>query len=130
MRKDLDEALVADFPLTFRDRKRSARETPMGRGFEVGDGWEPIIRQAARIIEPHLDWGYVKKGLAPPTSIQVKEKFGTLRWYFQSEAFVAGVISLADAWSATVCEECGQPGILRDQDAWWKTVCDLHKKPT
>ena len=44
MRKDLDDALVRDFPLTFRDRNGGTRVTCMCWGFP-GDGWEPLIRR-------------------------------------------------------------------------------------
>jgi ribosomal protein L37AE/L43A len=51
MKKELDEALVRDFPLLFSDRFGSMHETCMCWGFP-GDGWEPIIREAAEKLEP------------------------------------------------------------------------------
>ena len=54
MRKELDDALCRDFPLTFRDRHASMQVTCMCWGFDVGDGWEPLIRRAAEKIEAEI----------------------------------------------------------------------------
>jgi hypothetical protein len=43
MRKELDEALCAKYPLIFRDRNAPMAETAMCWGFECGDGWYNII---------------------------------------------------------------------------------------
>lgn len=116
MKKELADKLYEDFPLTFKNK------AGRGRGFEIDDGWEPIVRKAADIIEAHLQWTYASKGTDSPTSLQVKEKFGTLRWYFGEDAFVRGVISMAESWSEETCERCGNPGKPR-QGGWIKTLC-------
>ena len=59
--------------------------------------------------------------------LQVKEKFGGLRFYIGSadkEFFDA--IDAAEEESYTICEECGQPGILREDLGWILTLCDEH----
>lgn len=43
MRKELDEALCAKYPLIFKDRNADMRTTAMCWGFECGDGWYNII---------------------------------------------------------------------------------------
>jgi hypothetical protein len=43
MRKNLDEALCAKYPLIFKDRNENMRHTAMCWGFECGDGWYNII---------------------------------------------------------------------------------------
>ena len=43
MRKELDEALCAKYPLIFRDRNENMQNTAMCWGFECGDGWYNII---------------------------------------------------------------------------------------
>jgi hypothetical protein len=43
MRKELDEALCAKYPLIFRDRNADMRTTAMCWGLECGDGWYNII---------------------------------------------------------------------------------------
>lgn len=114
MRKELDEALVRDFPSLYRDRHGDMRRTCMVWGFP-GDGWEPIIRRLSEKLEP---MGVI--------ATQVKEKFGGLRFYIDQgtdEAYAA--IDEAERESYRTCEECGQPGKPR-QGGWIVTVCDLH----
>jgi hypothetical protein len=60
---------------------------------------------------------------------QVKEKYGTLRFYTTGvSGYVDGLISMAESMSAVTCEECGNPGKLRG-GYWVYTACDEHTKP-
>jgi hypothetical protein len=43
MRKELDEALCAKYPLIFKDRNENMQHTAMCWGFDHGDGWYNII---------------------------------------------------------------------------------------
>jgi len=43
MRKELDEALCAKYPLIFKDRNADMRTTAMCWGLDCGDGWYNII---------------------------------------------------------------------------------------
>jgi hypothetical protein len=57
---------------------------------------------------------------------QVKEKFGTLRFYYGGgDSYCRGVESMADAMSAVTCETCGNPGKMR-RGGWIRTLCDEH----
>lgn len=59
---------------------------------------------------------------------QVKEKFGTLRFYYYGgDSYCRGVESMADSMSAVTCEECGSPGKLLTQ-GWHRTLCETHAK--
>jgi hypothetical protein len=59
---------------------------------------------------------------------QIKEKFGTLRFYYNGgDEFIRGVVSMAEAMTATTCETCGSPGILRGQ-GYIYTACDKHEQ--
>lgn len=58
---------------------------------------------------------------------QVKEKFGTLRFYYSGgDDFIRGLVSMAEAMSAVTCEVCGKPG-KREGQSWVRTVCEEHK---
>src|SRR4029078_4836825 len=59
-----------------------------------------------------------------PAASQVKEKFGTLRFYvdYASEE-VYKMVAEAEALSAKTCEECGRPGELRT-GGWLTTLVD------
>lgn len=52
MNKRLDRYLVKSFPLLFADRHKPMTETCLCWGFECGDGWYRIIKEAAARLEP------------------------------------------------------------------------------
>jgi len=59
-------------------------------------------------------------------AMQVKEKFGTLRFYYNGgDAVVRGMTSMAESMSAVTCEICGSPGKSRG-GSWITTLCDKH----
>ena len=52
---------------------------------------------------------------------QIKEKFGTLRFYYHGgDDYIRGLVSMADAMTSRVCEDCGAPGTARStkQQPW------------
>jgi len=57
-------------------------------------------------------------------AVQVKEKFGGLRFYVSGgDNEVYGMITMAEAMSYVICEDCGKPGALHHRGGWLKTVC-------
>jgi hypothetical protein len=55
---------------------------------------------------------------------QVKEKYGTLRFYIAGgDEFIEGMIAFAETISGHTCEKCGKPGKLIDRAGWWTTQC-------
>ena len=57
---------------------------------------------------------------------QVKEKFGTLRFYYSGgDDYIRGLVSMAESMSGVTCETCGKPG-TRTGGGWIKTVCVEH----
>ena len=61
-----------------------------------------------------------------PIAIQVKEKFGTLRFYVdESNDKCYNYITFAESMSAHICEECGNPGTWYGI-GWHQTLCDKH----
>lgn len=93
-------------------------------GFECHDGWydilEPVIMYIADYNTKH-----------PDNTIslhQVKEKYGTLRFYVSIDnEDLDKLIQTAEEQSETSCEECGKPGMLRGR-GWYYTACDEHTK--
>ena len=92
-----------------------------------GDGWEPLIRELSEKLEKeivelkqkHPDMEY------PPRASQVKEKYGTLRYYMSSQTdSMSENINEACKKSWVTCEDCGQPGKLRNMGGWYYTRCD------
>ena len=63
-----------------------------------------------------------------PTVSQVKEKFGTLRFYVNGATETQyNYISFAESMSGRTCEECGSPG-KRLGRGWIYTSCKEHAK--
>jgi hypothetical protein len=59
---------------------------------------------------------------------QVKEKFGTLRFYYTGgDEYISGITSMAEAMSGVTCEVCGNVGELNG-GGWLRTRCDTHAK--
>jgi hypothetical protein len=56
--------------------------------------------------------------------VQVKEKFGGLRFYMgRSNDTIRALIQAAETSAEGVCEYCGAPGEVRS-GSWLKTRCD------
>lgn len=57
---------------------------------------------------------------------QVKEKYGTLRFYYSGgDAYIDGLVAMAESMSEVTCEECGNPGRVR-RGGWLRCLCDTH----
>ena len=60
---------------------------------------------------------------------QVKEKFGSLRFYYTGgDDAIDGMVRMAESMSSVTCEECGAPGTTAGK-GWLKTVCKDHARP-
>jgi len=61
-----------------------------------------------------------------PVAVQVKEKFGGLRFYVHAATDKHhSYISFAESMSYRTCEDCGAPGQTYT-DGWHTTLCDIH----
>ena len=135
MKPELDELLCQRYPKIFVDRHGDPKETLMCWGFECGDGWYNIINQLCANIQHHVDWAQEQKekygrgeGCSQVVAVQIKEKFGTLRFYTNgSNDQIYGMIRMAESMSAVTCEECGAPGKTRGR-SWIYTACDAHAR--
>jgi len=55
---------------------------------------------------------------------QVKEKFGTLRFYYHGgDEFINGLVQMAEAMTSCTCERCGNPGTTESLGGWVTTIC-------
>lgn len=136
----LDKMLCERFPKLYADRHGSLQQTAMCWGFSCGDGWFRILFELSEEIDAILkkmdtDTGFTeatkttKEPRTPAVDafkvVQVKEKFGTLRYYVNySSDEISAAVNKAEHRSAVTCEECGEPGVLRGT-TWWRTAC--HK---
>lgn len=124
MTREHEDYLFSTFPNLFPGgRNADERESLMRFGFP-GDGWFNILKE---LCEKITATGIQLK------VVQVKEKFGTLRFYvdlIRSENSKEGdnetinkLISEAETKTEVTCEWCGAPATLR-QGGWWRVLCD------
>lgn len=97
-------------------------------GFEHGDGWceliETLCARLNTILQEEPDaLIYVK---------QVKEKFGTLRFYYtlhgasdEMADSIRQAVELAEAASNHICERCGSSGNVEASAGWLRALCDI-----
>lgn len=142
MKESLYEQLIKDNPELFEKGECE---------FSIGNGWYNIMACLLAIItsdlnqaryclkyekeHPTNDGGAklatlearVEKALEDlPTIVQVKEKFGGLRFYYNGGTpEIHGAVSMAEAMASRTCEVCGSPGERRGGD-WIQTLCDSH----
>ena len=135
MKQELDQLLCEKYPRMLINRNKSMMETCMCWGFECGDGWFTILDQLMSNIQHHIDWnnknfekGYKQYKQVPQVTLdQVKEKFGTLSFYYQGgDDYISGMVRMAESMSAVTCEQCGNPGTTGGQ-GWISTLCETHR---
>jgi hypothetical protein len=69
------------------------------------------------------DFREVPKSIPQVTLDQVKEKFGTLRFYYSGgDEYISGMVSLAESLTGVTCESCGNVGERRG-GGWVHTYC-------
>lgn len=131
MKDKLEKQLVKDFPHVFH-RDSNGMEPWSMFGIEFSDGWEPSLRRAAEKLEPLFikaiekdpegyKFGYYRTS-------QLKEKYGTGRWYLSGGT--DEMYAITNAWEKTthkICEQCGKPGKIRGQ-GWYYTSCNNCSK--
>lgn len=172
MNPELEKQLYDKYPKIFRDAGKSPQESCMAFGLEVGDGWYSIIDTLCEALtytyttSVKIDEGDAKllgiegykwnDGLVtyhfnvkPPQVIaeQIKEKFGSLRFYYHLEYdeqntklvetgkypdlvevnkryadYLDGVVHFADIASARICEVSGDIGVMHTRGGWMKVL--------
>ena len=122
MNQELTQKLYDDFPELFRGKDKSMRETLMCFGFDCRDGWFRIIYELSSDIMKLSE----QAGTEPPEVVQVKEKFGGLRYYVHGATqAIDSRIQEAEAQSLQTCEICCSSG-RRRSGGWIQTLCDEH----
>lgn len=112
--------------LFYREGKEGTAPIPFF--FECGDGWSDLLLEAAIELNNYI------KTLPDDAQedivvMQVKEKYGTLRFYVSyCTEEIDSIIKKAEKRSCTTCETCGKEGTLRGS-VWLYTACDEHTRP-
>lgn len=148
MSPELDKKLCDAYPKLFRDRHGDPAKTCMVWGFDVGDGWYSLIesickylmadvnRLKARIEAQYYseeDRNKFRQQLVEaekniPVVVQVKEKFGGLRFYVRGATENQfDYINFAENFSYRICEECGTThDVMTYNCGWIKSLCSQH----
>ena len=123
MNKENTLKLYTDFPMLYRQHSLSPQETIMCFGFEHGDGWFSLVYNLSKKLM-EIDQNI--------QAVQVKEKFGSLRFYVGSvrqevadQVYTA--ISEAEEISSKTCEQCGKSG-KPNKSGWIHTLCTACRK--
>lgn len=173
MSPDLDKQLCDKYPKIFANRNKSPQTSCMAFGFEIGDGWYNIIDLLCETLtytfttSVEIDEEDGKRlGIEPSTwkrdnevkyffpveppqvvADQVKEKFGTLRFYYHLEYsdknielvktgkykdletinrrysdYIDGIVRFAETLSAHTCEYTGDKGQMHVRGGWLKIL--------
>jgi len=148
MKLELDKVLCEKYPKMFANRYADMMTTTMCWGFECGDGWYNILDTLCEALTNSyttcIDFGngQIEDAGDPPQVIvtQVKEKFGTLRFYYHIQCqglkykelcekygdnhdgiqnwisdynrYYDGAVHMAEVMSSRTCEFTGQQGEL------------------
>lgn len=169
MREELERRLGIEFPFmresgdegesyTVSEVSSSYKDRNCERSFryewvhcDCGDGWYELIRELCRSISER----YERDGKrADITVLQVKEKYGELRFYYehgrtphkadtldfpaeggmrsmqndeaerQLREEIGEIVQQFEDRSSMICEECGSAGETRTDLPWMRTLCE------
>ena len=127
MKQENQNFLINTYP--FFKREPTGRSSFDLFGFECGDGWFQLIKNLSEELN--------KLGVTFKVA-QVKEKFGTLRFYVsitddnasdEQHNKIIDLINSAEARSASICEDCGKYGEIRTRNFRISTLCDECFQP-
>lgn len=110
-------------------------------GLEVGKGWYPLIEELSEKLnelylkeKEKVEINKQAKALLQDEEVfyfnvfQVKEKFGTLRFYVDGGTDeMHKLINEYEVKTEITCEMCGAPGERTTTNGWVKTLCNTCK---
>lgn len=126
MKQELDDQLCREFPNLYRQRNSDMRETAMCWGFECNSGWFQLLYDLSKNLEQEI-LKLPEKVQEHYCASQVKEKYGTLRFYTHGETDEMSFwIREAENKSNITCEICGELGSNKEINGWYQTLCQKH----
>jgi len=111
MNSELEQMLFENYPLLFRGRSLPPDQSSMHWGIQADDGWFSLIDRLSCKVECEIrrmrDIGIPEDEL--PVAVQVKEKFGSLRFHLrQTTDTICELCEAARGASTLLCEICGR----------------------
>lgn len=129
MHQELTERVFQRCPIIYRGAGAKPSKNLMCFGFECRSGWSEMILMLSESVEK-LAREKQQQGVADedlPIVVQVKEKFGGLRFYVQNACEeIYALISQAEKCSYGICEICGAAGRLMKTGPVVMTRCHKH----
>ena len=97
------------------------------RAISVKPGWEHLVECMLSAINSHAKQSEDVHQI-PILLLQIKEKFGSLRVYYQgtNDSAIEGIVKMAEQMSTRTCDVCGSPGVIRDDLGWIRSLCEHH----
>ena len=116
MKEEYEDFLLARHP------KILSRVAAYGIG--VGDGWFNIIDLLCKSLQEETD----HRGAPQVVALQIKQKFGGLRFYVDHHSPEQGaLLQHAELLAERTCEICGAPGERVSLDGWIVATCTRHR---
>lgn len=121
MKPELQGILFKKYPKLFAQKDQPKELTCMCWGIECGDGWYWLLNNLCDFIQSYVD----ANDCLQPEIIQIKEKFGFLRFYTTNgDEYIDGAILFAESLSHEICEECGTTKDSTHTQGWVRTLCE------
>lgn len=109
--------LLTEFPNLYQQHSLPKTQTCMCWGFDCDDGWFDLIYDLSKkisVLDPDCQ------------AVQVKEKFGGLRFYTNgTNEESQKIITEYERKSCVTCETCGDTTTAKPRGNYWvKTLCN------
>ena len=90
------------------------------KSIDVDEGWYQLVIDCDRELT----------GVDPNYEIyQVKEKFGTLRFYYiGGDNRITPIVDFYESYTQYICENCGSTVDVGSTSGWIRNVCQKHAK--
>lgn len=138
MDTNLEKQLADKYPKILRHMGGDPRVTCMAFGIECDNGWYSLLERCMEKLQYFCD---TCTKIGSPVQViadQIKEKYGTLRFYFSVDveenshqiqySIIEDIVNSAEAESEHTCEITGESGALCKKGSWLKTLCRQSAK--
>ena len=139
MNEDLEKQLYELGPILYQEKDLPMQQTCMCWGFECPDSWFDLLKELTIELESSINNKY--KGKYECVAQQVKEKYGSLRFYGEIKILIENptkddlslskklyeqfqeLVDKAEYKSEKICCECGKPA-TKTSSGWIAHFCD------
>lgn len=132
MKEELQLKLVEKYPKILKDFRGDPMSTCMAWGFECDDGWYELLDKCMEKMQYFCDLCFYRSGKqVQVVANQIKEKFGTLRFYVSvydaneiENDIIDDIVNEAERKSSRTCEVTGEEYAEPcKRGGWYKTLC-------